>query len=190
MATDTTNLSIYEGEDKTFTVTITSAETGTAQSGTSTSITLTASANTSDDFYNDLVITLTGGTGSGQTKTITNYDGTTKVATVSTWDTTPDSTTTYSIALVPVDITGYTFLFTVKSKISDSDANAIIKKEITSHSDPTNGVTEIVLVETDTQDLSGVYLYDYQRLDASASRAVVLRRANFTIEQRIGDSFS
>jgi hypothetical protein len=118
MATDVTDLSIYEGEDKTFTVTLT-------------------------DSAGD-----------------------------------------------PIDITGYTFLFTVKSKISDSDADAIIKKEITNHSDPTNGVTQIALVESDTEDLSGSYLYDYQRLDGSLDRAVVLKRAKFTIEQRVGDAFS
>ncbi len=184
------NLSVYEGEDKTFTVNITNVETGTAQAGSSTSITLASGANSSDDFYNNLVITLTGGTGSGQTNTITDYNGTTKVATVSTWTTTPDLTTTYSIAAVPLDITGYTFLFTVKSKASDTDANAIIKKVLTTHSDPTNGVTEIPILEADTEDLSAVYLYDYQRLDGSTNRAVVLKKANFTIEQRIGDSFS
>ena len=190
MATDVTDLTIYEGEDKTFTVNLKNKETGTAQSGASTSITLSASANANDDFYNNLVITLTGGTGSDQVKTITDYNGTTKVATVTTWDTNPDSTTTYSIASVPIDITGYTFLFTVKSKISDTDASAIIKKTITSHSDPTNGVTQIALVESDTEDQSGSYLYDFQRLDTSTDRAVILKRAKFTIEQRVGDSFS
>lgn len=118
MATDVTDLTIYEGEDKTFTVTIKDSS-GTA-----------------------------------------------------------------------IDITGYTFLFTVKSKISDTDADAIIKKVITSHSDPTNGVTQIALVESDTEDQSGSYLYDFQRLDTSTDRAVILKKANFIIEQRVGDSFS
>lgn len=90
----------------------------------------------------------------------------------------------------PIDITGYTFLFVVKNKLSDSDDNALIKKLITSHSDPTNGVTEITLVPADTSDKSGNYFYDYQWLDNSNDRRVVLKKANFKVEQRSGDTFS
>ena len=91
---------------------------------------------------------------------------------------------------VAVDITGYTFLFTVKEKISDTDANAIIQKEITSHSDPTNGITQIALDSADTKDLSGKYLYDYQWKDDATKRKVVLKNATFEIEQRVGDEFT
>lgn len=90
----------------------------------------------------------------------------------------------------PIDITGYTFLFVVKENINDSDDDAIIDKEITSHSDPTNGVTEITINSSDTNNLSGKYLYDYQWLDTSTKRRAVLKKANFTVEQRIGDTFS
>lgn len=90
----------------------------------------------------------------------------------------------------PVDITNYTFLFTVKSHRTDLDENAIIKKEITSHSNPTGGVTQITINSTDTVNLSGDYLYDYQWVDASSKRKVVLKKANFVVEQRIGDDFS
>lgn len=90
----------------------------------------------------------------------------------------------------PVDITGYTFLFTVKRKLDDSDDNAIIQKEITSHSDPTNGITEITLVPGDTADKAGNYFYDYQWVDTSTKRRVVLKNANFQIEKRVGDDFS
>lgn len=90
----------------------------------------------------------------------------------------------------PIDITGYTFLFVVKNKLTDSDGNALIYKEITTHSDPTNGVTEITLTSDDTNNKSGNYFYDYQWLDTSADRRVVLKNANFEIEQRVGDAFS
>lgn len=70
----------------------------TAQAGAGTTITLDASASAVDDFYNGCRIVTTGGTGSGQTRTITDYNGTTKVATVATWDTNPDVTTTFDIS--------------------------------------------------------------------------------------------
>jgi hypothetical protein len=71
--------------------------TGTATAGTSTKITLPAGASAVDDFYNGMLINLTGGTGSGQDETILDYDGTTKVATVATWGTTPDASTDFDI---------------------------------------------------------------------------------------------
>jgi len=69
----------------------------TAQSGAATTITLAAGDTQADDYYNDMVIKITGGTGSGQEKTITDYVNSTKVATVSTWSTNPDNTSTYTI---------------------------------------------------------------------------------------------
>lgn len=68
---------------------------------------------------------------------------------------------------VAIDISGYTIFFTVKKEceidISDSiDATAIIKKKITSHSDPTHGITQIVLTSTDTNQNQGIYYWDLQ----------------------------
>ena len=68
-------------------------------------------------------------------------------------------------------------------------SNELIKKEITTHSNPTGGVTQIALDSVDTVNLSGDYLYDYQWVDASSKRKVVLKKANFVVEQRIGDDF-
>ncbi len=71
--------------------------TGTAQAGGASTITLATTA----PGYTDLIgltITTTGGTGTGQTRTISGYNTTTKVATVSTaWGVQPDNTTTYSV---------------------------------------------------------------------------------------------
>lgn len=76
----------------------TSAVTGTAQAGASSSITLASGASSTTNIFRGATITTTGGTGDGQSRNITAYNGSTKVATVSpAWDTTPDSTTTYSI---------------------------------------------------------------------------------------------
>jgi hypothetical protein len=73
--------------------------TGTAQTGsTSTTLKLASGASSDNDFYNGDTITITGGTGSGQTKTISDYVGSTRVATVdSAWSTTPDNTSQYTI---------------------------------------------------------------------------------------------
>lgn len=76
--------------------------TQTASAGTSTTITLQSGTLTSRlGTYIGQVITTTGGTGSGQTKTIIAYDNTTRIATVdSAWSVTPDNTTTYTIAAI------------------------------------------------------------------------------------------
>ena len=77
-----------------------SIHSGTAQGGGATSITLQSSADTLSDFYNEMQITITGGTGSGQTKTISAYDGSTKIATVdSAWSTQPNSSSTYNVQI-------------------------------------------------------------------------------------------
>ena len=76
------------------------AVTGTAQAGAAGSITLESGASATDDYYNGMVISLTGGTGDGSKGIITNYVGSTKVATVqkSTAAFTPDATSDYSIS--------------------------------------------------------------------------------------------
>jgi len=76
-----------------------SAVTGTAQAGSAGSITLASGASATDDYYNGMVISITGGTGSGSKGIITDYVGSTKVATVqkSTAAFTPATSSTYSI---------------------------------------------------------------------------------------------
>lgn len=76
------------------TYTVGNLATGTAQAGGADTITLEAGAGT---YAPGVTITLTGGTGSGQTRTVESYDGTTKVLTVTeNWTTQPDATTTYA----------------------------------------------------------------------------------------------
>jgi len=73
---------------------------GTAQAGGASSITLKATSSSTDDFYNGLKIKITSGTGLGNAvATISDYNGTTKVATISSaWSVAnPDSTSTYQI---------------------------------------------------------------------------------------------
>jgi hypothetical protein len=73
-------------------------DSGTAQAGNSHSITLAASASANDGVYNRNLIVLTDNTGVGQTRTIVDYDGTTKIVVVDRdWRVSPDATTEYQI---------------------------------------------------------------------------------------------
>lgn len=78
---------------------------GTAAGGAAGSITLAAGASSVNDFYVGRAISIISGTGVGQTRTCTAYNGTTKVATISpNWATTPSGGPTYFIGLK--DVTG------------------------------------------------------------------------------------
>jgi len=77
----------------------------------------------------------------------------------------------------PIDITGWTIFFTVKEKMTDTDTNAKIKKTITTHTNPLNGESEIILSPTET-NLSGSYVYDVQ---VKTSADSVLTLMNGTI---------
>ena len=78
---------------------------GTAQAGTSSSITLDATGSSStNDFYNYGVIEILAGTGASQSRQITDYNGTTKVATVDpAWTTNPSSDSQYTIKGLGID---------------------------------------------------------------------------------------
>lgn len=71
---------------------------GTAQAGAAGTITLAAGASATNDLYVGQLVKLYGGLGAGQTRTVTAYNGTTKVATVDrNWITNPDATSTYAV---------------------------------------------------------------------------------------------
>lgn len=75
-----------------------SIRSNTAQAGAAGSVTLDASASSTTDFYKGCIIYLTGGTGAGQARLCTAYNGTTKVATVTpNWATNPDATSTFAV---------------------------------------------------------------------------------------------
>ena len=72
--------------------------TGTAQAGTATTITLAAAANGGDGVYNRNLLVILAGTGQGQTRTIIDYNDTSKVCIVDReWRITPDATSEYQI---------------------------------------------------------------------------------------------
>ncbi len=72
--------------------------TGTASSGGASAVTLPSGASGYDDWYNGKTVAILSGTGSGQTRTVSDYDGTTRVVTVSlAWDTQPDNSSVVEI---------------------------------------------------------------------------------------------
>lgn len=77
----------------------TATRTGTAQAGAAGSITLDAGASGTDDFYKDEIIRITSGTGAGQIRRISSYNGTTKVAVPERdFATPPDNTSVFRIS--------------------------------------------------------------------------------------------
>ena len=75
------------------------SDEGVAQAGANNSITLATTASASDDIYNGALVTILSGTGSGETKIISDYDGGTKIATTagSAWGSNPDTTSVYAV---------------------------------------------------------------------------------------------
>lgn len=66
-----------------------------------------------------------------------------------------------SIEGLTQNLTGWKLFFTLKEKFSDSDDNAIIKKDITDHYSEEEGKSRVTLTSTDT-NLSGNYYYDFK----------------------------
>ena len=92
---------------------------GTAQAGTGTTIQLAAGETFGDDILNYNVVKLTGGTGDGQARLITDYTGATDTATIlPAWTTNPDATTTYEV------VEGAAFLASLDEDDTAIDINA------------------------------------------------------------------
>jgi hypothetical protein len=92
-----------------------SLESGVAVAATVTSLTLRSGASSTNDLYNGAQVEIVRGTGQGQTRTIVDYVGATKIVTIDrAWITNPDSTSVYQIqrtgarmgldAMIQVDI--------------------------------------------------------------------------------------
>ena len=106
-------------------------DTGQGQAGTSTSITLAATASATDDLYNAMTVYISDGVGSGQIRTISDYNGTTKIATVTAaWSTNPDGTSIYEVmpAITLTPQAGDTPLGTGAVARVSSIASGVIKK--------------------------------------------------------------
>lgn len=101
ISTDTTaadNLELaYDGTGYKDVDNVYTLNAGTAQGGAESTIQLAISASTSADYYNNTVIMLTGGTGAGQSRIISDY-ATDRTATVNgNWVTNPSTDTVYQV---------------------------------------------------------------------------------------------
>jgi len=76
----------------------------------------------------------------------------------------------------PIDITGYTFYFTLKSDIDVADVSAELQVTATSGSpDAANGIVYIVVDNTDTYSLDPrTYNYDVQQTDDVGNVTTIL----------------
>lgn len=77
---------------------------GNAVAGTLTSITLASNASAIDNAYNGMEVYVTQNTAAGQRRAITAYVGATRVATVSAWSVIPDTTSTYEVSALSVNV--------------------------------------------------------------------------------------
>lgn len=67
----------------------------------------------------------------------------------------------------PINLIGATVFFTVKRNKDDTDANAVIRKEITEFEEPTDGIALLQLTDEDTDISPRTYFFDIQLKDAS-----------------------
>jgi len=75
---------------------------------------------------------------------------------------TRDFAMTFTSNDVAYNITGAKVYFTLKKSKNDTDAQAVLQKTVTSHTDPTAGKTTLSLSKTDTNIQPGRYFYDFQ----------------------------
>ena len=85
---------------------------------------------------------------------------------------------------VAIDITGWTVYFTVKEDTNDDDADAKIKKDVTSHTTPISGITQIHLTNEDTTLDVRNYYYDIQ-VKKSDDTIMTIVAGNFEVTQDI-----
>ena len=76
---------------------------------------------------------------------------------------------------VIVDITGWIVYFTLKKSRTELNGTALLRKEITTHSDPLHGKTQILISNTETSALQeGICVYSIKIKDANARIVTVL----------------
>lgn len=86
-----------------------------------------------------------------------------------------ENTVNIPVTFTGVDLTGATVYFTVKSApdADSADTTALIKKDVTVHTNPTAGQTTILLTPTDTDVTPGDYGYDIKLKTAAGAETTV-----------------
>lgn len=75
-----------------------------------------------------------------------------------------------------LDISGSTVTLTLKNSTRDSDVDAVLQKTVTSHSDPTNGITAVSITHDESDGLVPAdYTYDIQIQLADDSVSTVVK---------------
>lgn len=116
---NTSTFSIYSAS-------VAQASEGLAQAGAAGSITLQSTEPATDDYFKGVLVSIASGTGQGQTRYVTGYTGSTRVATVSpNWATTPDATSIYVIPrwdaqLIRSDIAAIPSAATIRDAVLDA----------------------------------------------------------------------
>jgi hypothetical protein len=99
---------------------------GTAQAATGTTLQLASSTTLADDVPIGAVLVITGGTGVGQSRVITDYVSSTDTATVDTWVTTPSTDSTYVVfAAPPASATALPTVLLATSEITEIAAGVL-----------------------------------------------------------------
>ncbi len=87
----------------------------------------------------------------------------------------------------PQDITGWIIYFSVKKRASMTDAEAIIFKTVTVHTNPTEGLSQINIDAVDTIDKAvGDYRFDLLFVDNTGERQSS-ETGLFILEQEVTD---
>lgn len=86
-----------------------------------------------------------------------------------------ENTVTINLTFTGVDLTGATVYFTLKSAYDTNatDDTALIKKDVTTHTNPTAGETSVVLTPADTNIVAGKHYYDIKLKKASGEQQTI-----------------
>lgn len=84
-----------------------------------------------------------------------------------------------------INITNYTVFFTLKDRKSDADAQAVLSKNITVHTAPVSGQTQIALTAAETAVLKGTYYYDISYKTGTNGTNKTLDSGVFTFKEDI-----
>lgn len=130
---------------------------GTAQGGTASTIQLAAAETAADDVYNQQIVMITGGTGAGQSRLITDYVSSTDTATVSpNWAVNPASDSEYviqpgSVNVVQVEAFDATEVLSgsVTAAIATYDPPTLAELEATIEKITGVGVDDIIVIKHD-----------------------------------------
>ena len=155
----------------------------TAQAGAAGSITLDASASATTDFYKYTLIQILSGTGAGQARLCTAYNGGTKVATiVPNWTTNPDATSVFStMPLAIADIESWLAVVPNALISGRVDANAQLVGDKTGYS-----LTQAFPTNFSTLSIDGSGRMDLAKWVGVAPNALITGRVDSNA-QVVGD---